>query len=312
MAPMKSNVTRDSGPGAGPRGGFGGLRRFLSTTFSEPLGKRIEPGRVHGYYLDLTVKATDPARPPDGPLPATLCQWGLGAYERHLAGEDEGWLAAAVSCGERLVGEQGHEGGWPHREPMRHTFALDPPWLSALAQGQGASLLVRLHLETGDGAFAEAARRALLPLAVPAGEGGVEARLDGRPFPEEYPTDPPSFVLNGAIFALWGCYDVGVGLGDDAAARAFRDGAAGLAGSLDRWDTGYWSRYDLYPHPLTNVSSAAYHRLHVDQLRALHMLAPHPEFEETAIRFERYRASRVNRARAFAAKAAFRLRVPRR
>ncbi len=42
------------------------------------------------------------------------------------------------------------------------------------------------------------------------------------------------------------------------------------------------------------------------------MLAPHPEFEEMAARFERYRASRLKRARAFAAKAAFRLRVPRR
>jgi hypothetical protein len=295
---------------------FGGLRRFLSTTFDEPLGSRIDPTGVRGYYVDLSVKASAPARPPDGGLPAAVCQWGLGAYERHLAGEDGDWLAAAVSSGEWLLREQSRsgsdEGGWVHRRPMPHTFALEPPWLSALAQGQGASLLVRLHLETGRGEFAEAAKRALLPLAVPSGEGGVQALLDGHPFPEEYPTDPPSFVLNGAIFALFGFHDVATGLGDEGAKKTFRDGAAALAASLDRWDTGYWSRYDLYPHPLANVSSAAYHRLHIDQLRALHMLAPHPEFEETAARFERYRASRRARARAFAAKAAFRLRVPRR
>jgi hypothetical protein len=291
---------------------FGGLRRFLSTTFDEPLGSRIDPAGVRGYYVDLRVKAPVPARPPDGGLPATICQWGLGAFERHLAGEGGDWLAAAVSAGELLLSEQGDGGGWAHRRPMPHTFALEPPWLSALAQGQGASLLVRLHLETGRAEFAEAAKRALLPLAVPSGAGGVQARLDGHPFPEEYPTDPPSFVLNGAIFALFGCRDVGTGLGDDRAAAAFRDGAAALAASLHRWDTGYWSRYDLYPHPLANVSSAAYHRLHIDQLRALHLLAPHPEFEEMAARFEGYRASRLSRVRAFAAKAAFRLRVPRR
>ena len=297
-------------------GALGRVRAFLSTTFDEPLGTRIEPGEVRGYYVDLTIKANDPAQPPHGGLPATVCQWGLGAYERHLAGEGQEWLAAALRCGEWLLQEQSssgrHEGGWVHRDPMPHTFAVRPPWLSALAQGQGASLLVRLYRETGRDSFAEAARRALLPLAVPSGEGGVEARLDGHWFPEEYPTDPPSFVLNGAIFALWGCYDVGAGLGDDDATRTFLDGADGLAASLGRWDTGYWSRYDLYPHPLANVSSAAYHRLHIDQLTALHMLAPHPEFEEMASRFERYRASGIKRARAFAAKAAFRLRVPRR
>jgi hypothetical protein len=295
---------------------FGWLRDFLSTTFDEPLGTRIEPGRVRGYYVDLTTKASDPAQPPRGGLPATVCQWGLGAYERHLAGEGEEWLAAAMSCGERLLRDQhrngSHDGGWVHRDPMPHTFSVDPPWLSGLAQGQGASLLVRLHLETGDAVFADAARRALLPLSVPSQEGGVQARFAGHAFPEEYPTDPPSLVLNGAIFALWGCYDVAAGLGDEDAARTFREGAAGLAAGLGRWDTGYWSRYDLYPHPLTNVSSAAYHRLHIDQLRALHMLAPHPEFEEMAARFERYRASPLKCARAFAAKAAFRLRVPRR
>jgi hypothetical protein len=104
---------------------------------------------------------------------------------------------------------------------------------------------------------------------------------------------------------------VATGLGDETAARSFREGAAALAGSLERWDTGYWSRYDLFPHPLTNVSSRAYHQLHIDQLLALHMLAPHSEFDDLAARFEGYRESRLNRARAFAAKAAFRLRVPR-
>ena len=202
---------------------FGGLRRFLSTTFGEPLGSRIDPTGVRGYYVDLSVKASDSARPPDGGLPAAVCQWGLGAFERHLAGEDGDWLAAAVSSGEWLLREQSRsgsdEGGWVHHRPMPHTFPLEPPWLSGLAQGQGASLLVRLHLETGRGEFAEAAKRALLPLAVPSGEGGVKALLDGHPFPEEYPTDPPSFVLNGAIFALFGCRDVAAGLGDEGAGK---------------------------------------------------------------------------------------------
>jgi hypothetical protein len=43
----------------------------------------------------------------------------------------------------------------------------------------------------------------------------------------------------------------------------------------------------------------------------MHRIAPRPEIAETAARFERYERSPLSRARAFAAKVAFRLRVPR-
>jgi hypothetical protein len=180
-----------------------------------------------------------------------------------------------------------------------------------MAQGEGASLLVRLYLETGEERLAEAARLALRPLAIPVAEGGVAAALDGRELPEEYPTDPPSFVLNGAIFALWGLYDVGTGLGDAEVSGAFEEGVDALAASIDRWDTGYWSRYDLYPHPMVNVASPAYHTLHIDQLEAMGRIAPRPQLQAALERFRRYATSAPARARAFAAKAAFRLRVPR-
>ena len=104
---------------------------------------------------------------------------------------------------------------------MPHTFRLDPPWLSAMAQGEGASLLTRLHLETGEERYAEAALLALktMELAVPA--GGTLAEFEGQPFLEEYPTEIPSCVLNGAIFAIWGLDDVGRGLNDAAAMEVF-------------------------------------------------------------------------------------------
>jgi hypothetical protein len=118
-------------------------------------------------------------------------------------------------------------------------------------------------------------------------------------------------VLNGGIFSLWGLYDVGVGLGDERAARGFEDGVDSLVASLHRWDTGWWSRYDLYPHPTANVASLAYHQLHINQLRAMNLIAPRDELLVVADRFESYQGRRLNRARAFAEKAMFRLRVPR-
>jgi heparosan-N-sulfate-glucuronate 5-epimerase len=306
------------------RGGVPRLRnlsRFLSTSFDEPIGSQIDPGSVRGYYIDLRVKARDPDlevawpwAPREAPW-VSFSQLGLGAYERYLAGDGEEWLGLARQVADRLCDHQLREGrragGFEHAFDFPHTFPVRAPWISSMAQGEAASLLVRLHLETGEQRYVEAALLALEPLYVRTPEGGAMDLLDGRPFPEEYPTEPPSFVLNGGIFSLWGLYDAGLGLGDERAARSFEEGVDALVANLHRWDTGWWSLYDLYPHPMVNVASFAYHELHINQLRAMAIVAPRPELLETADRFESYGASRVARARAFANKALFRLRVPR-
>ena len=290
-------------------------------SFSLPAGTQFGPEGVRGYYIDLRVKAEAPQWPHEslGVLEDRLWvrvhQWGLGAYERYLAGEGDEWLRNAIDVGEYALSQQ-IEGGprdglWLNRLPYTKTFQLAAGWPSAMAQGEGASLLSRLHAATGEERYADGARRAVRAMSVPSPEGGVQARLDDRPWPEEYPTDPPSFVLNGGIFALWGLYDVAAGLGDEQAARAFEQGADTLARNLHRWDTGYWSRYDLFPHPVLNVASSFYHALHTSQLEAMNVIAPRAEFADTAARFARYAGSRMARNRAFARKVMFRLAVPR-
>ena len=291
---------------------------LLSTagSFSPPLGSRIDPRGVDGYYIDFTLKADSTDWPPSWLPHATvvhipLAQYGLGCVERYLAGEGDMWLDAAITVSDYLLDDQGPDGGWAHREPMPHSYWLRPPWLSAMAQGEAASLLVRVHQQTGETRYAEAAVKALGPMHVPVAEGGVRAELGGGFFPEEYPTEPGSFVLNGAIFALWGCRDVAVGLGDSGAAELYAAGVETLAANLDRWDTGSWSRYDLFPHPIRNTASGAYHLLHVRQLEALNRITPRPEFAATADRWASYRASPLRQTRATAEKVAFRLVVPR-
>lgn len=278
---------------------------FFSTTFGQPEGTRVADG---GYYIDLRVKAPSPDWPPAQLETAELwvitAQWGLGAYEHFVHTGDEAWLEAARAAGERLVSEQDEDGAWMHTRPYPHTYRLEPPWPSAMAQGEAASLLVRLHSATGDERFAGAARRGVG--AMPAAE------LEGAPFYEEYPTEPASHVLNGGIFALWGLRDVAEYLSDSTSRAAFDAGLDCLVANIGRWDTGWWSAYDLYPHRLRNVSSSAYHELHIAQVRAMHAVEPRPELADTAARFERYGASRARRLRALAAKVAFRMAVPRR
>ncbi|HZT15002.1 MAG TPA: D-glucuronyl C5-epimerase family protein [Gaiellaceae bacterium] len=266
------------------------------------------------------MKPAAPSWPPDwlseAKLHVAITQWGLGCYEHYLADGEEAWLAAAIAAGDHLLVQQTRggrlTGGFVHDEPYPHTFHLPPPWLSGITQGQAASLFVRLHQETGEPPYAEAARLSLAPLARPTSEGGVQVLLDGLPVHEEYPTEPPSYVLNGGLFALFGLYDAGLGLSDAEALAAFEETAQAYAQSLHRWDLGYWSRYDLYPHPLVNVASSSYHHLHISQLDALARLSPLPQFPAMRERFRAYERSRRCRGRAFAGKVRFRLAVSRR
>lgn len=286
-------------------------------SFFLPVGCHIDPDGVRGYPIDMRVKADAPRRevPAWAHDPASLhvgiVQYGLGCWERWVAGEGAQWREAAMVVGRHLVAIQEPDGSWLHRTPLSHTFPLPPPWASAITQGEGASLLVRLHAHSGDDELARAAVRALAPLYRPQDAGGVCGELGGSPWPEEYPTRPQSHVLNGSIFALWGMRDVAVGLGDGAAGERYERGLDVLAENLDRYDTGSWSLYSLYPHPILNRASSFYHDLHVNQLTALGQLSPRPQFEATRRRWAAYAASRYLRGKAFAWKVGFRLLVPR-
>ncbi len=287
-----------------------------AATFSLPMGEHFEGQELRGYYIDMRTKARTPTW--DGPeecLYVVRIQWGLGCFERYVANEGEQWLAGAVSCAEELLRRQhaggAQDGGFLHHEPLAHTFGLRPPWISAMAQGEAASLLLRVARETGQERFAQAAERALLPLGRDSAEGGVRALLDGEPFPEEYPTQPPSFVLNGGIFAIWGVHDVAVALAQQQGRDRFERLLDTLAANIHRWDTGYWSRYDLFPHPIANLASSFYHDLHINQLRAMQRLAPRPQLAETAERWAGYASSRRSRTHATARKVLYRLLVPR-
>jgi hypothetical protein len=282
-------------------------------SFYLPVGRLIDPAGVRGYPIDLRVKTEIPRERlfRSGALIVGVAQYGLGSYERYLAGEGDQWLEAALATGRHMLSIQSDDGAWRELKDYPHTFPLRSPWVSGITQGQGASLMVRMHLLTGEQQFADAARAALVTLGTPQSRGGCRGELNGAPWPEEYPTTPQSHVLNGAIYAVFGMRDVALGLHDDSAREQFDAGYDSLVRNLEVFDTGAWSLYSLYPHPILNRASSFYHSLHVNQLTALHAMQPHLELERVSARWAAYAASRAHAARAFAWKAAFRLTVPR-
>jgi heparosan-N-sulfate-glucuronate 5-epimerase len=282
------------------------------------------PGDIaSGYYNDMRDIAGDRG-PPRTALaafksmtaerrrahPIGIAQFGLGAWQ--LAAVDARWLEVVSVVSEWIASELDSEGRIAFGFAFPHTYRLEPPWYSAMAQGEAASLLVRAADSLDRAEFAHAAQCSVSPLLSPTSP--VVAVTDYGPVLQEYPTDPPAHVLNGWIFALWGLYDVATAGGERArdARDAFSDGVEALVARLRLYDTGWnWSRYDLFPHPIVHVTSPFYHRLHIEQLRAMHDLDSRPVFAETADRWESGLENPVARIHAVARKVAFRMLNPR-
>lgn len=155
---------------------------------------------------------------------------------------------------------------------VRTRLTLRAPWASAMAQGQAISLLVRVYLATGRSRHLLAAVRALRPLRRSLRRGGLTARLNGRPWYEEYPTSPPSFVLTGSCSRCWGSTSLAAVAPRSAAPSLYRQGLRTLVASPHLYDTQGGSRYHLVGRPY--VAPLHYQRLHVKLLSALHEISP--------------------------------------
>lgn len=284
-------------------------------------------GNEFVYHFDLRDKAAAAGGSPaaalllvrrltsDGAVsyPVDVLQLGLSALQHAEADSD--WLVVVSEVVAWIERTMDARGLIACRRPMPHTFPLAVPWHSSLAQGEAASLLVHSASAFARSDLLDLADRAIAPLLDP--ESALVVTTAEGPVLQEYPTTPASHVLNGWITSLCGVYDVAQARPADAsgpgsAAAAFQAGVAALAARLHLYRTPIgWSRYDLYPHPLTNVASPFYHRLHVGHLRMLNAVAPHEVFSQTADDWERAAANGALRSFAVSRKVLFRLVRPR-
>jgi heparosan-N-sulfate-glucuronate 5-epimerase len=297
---------------------YGGWASMVGSSVDftpQPVGRHVDPEGLEGYYCDLRHKARHAVggMPVDGV--GDLADWVIPIAQAAL-----GFWDLRIE-GEPVEAEFRHLADWllAEREPgaggclWRTDFAvpkygLFPGWISAMAQGQAISVLLRAHALSGESPYLEAAREALEPMLIQVSEGGVQSTLDGVAVLEEYPTAEPSAVLNGWIFALIGVHELASVDGDERARELFESSAAGLVALLPRYDIGWWSVYSLQRHGgRRDLAKPFYQRLHADLLEALALICPAPELRDYA---ERWRAQ-INRCtilRASADKLVFRAR----
>ena len=244
--------------------------------------------------------------------PIAIAQWGLGNYNLFRRTDNEKyrsnlilaaeWLCTHLEPNQHGVPVWNHNFDWEYRETLR------APWYSGLAQGQGISLLVRAHAETGDQRFLVAACRAFQSFLTNVSAGGVTSTdSSGNRWFEEYIVSRPTHILNGFIWAAWGVYDYFLATGSRDAVNLFASAVETLRINLDRYDLGFWSLYEQSGTRLPMIASPFYHRLHITQLRVMHRITSEAAFARYADRWESYSRSASKRTRAFCYKGAFKL-----
>jgi len=244
--------------------------------------------------------------------PIAIAQYGLGNYNLWLRTADPERRRKFLLIADWMAGnlERNHANLWlwMHNFDWEYRETLKKPWYSALAQGQGISLLVRAHRETGESHYLEVAHRAFASFKVGIADGGVTyVDQRGDTWFEEYVVWPPTHILNGFIWASWGVYDYALATKDDAARDLFDRAISTLISALPSFDTGFWSLYEHSGTMLPMLASKFYHLLHIAQLRVMFRLTGNPRFARFADQWESYRGSSLNRTRALAGKAVFKL-----
>lgn len=245
--------------------------------------------------------------------PIAIAQYGLGNLNLFLkTGQDscrQKFLNVADWLLENLVPNRFGLSVWNHYFDWDYRDTLKAPWYSALAQGQGLSVLVRAFSETGQERYLQAAKRAFQVFSVTVDRGGVSyVDSEGNVWFEEYIVSPPTHILNGFIWATWGVYDYHLATHDQLANTLFQRSIQTLAANLKTYDVGYWSLYEQSGIRMKMLASPFYHSLHIIQLRILHALTGMEIFNHYAHTWDGYRQNPTKRLRALAHKSLFKLR----
>ncbi len=266
------------------------------------LGKVIDIG---GYYNDLTQKVVmgdsnlDRNGIPflehsDGShvqMPTMIFQYGLGAYDLWLIQKEEVYRNKVKICADWACENQEDNGSW------KNFFYIYPehPYC-AMAQGEGASLLIRAYKLYGEERYLEGAKRAIEFLLLDYQKGGVAKYSGSEVILLEYTHLP--VVMNGWIFALWGLYDYCQVDSREEYVEAYDKTVKSLAASLSKFTFSYWSKYDIKGM----IASPFYHHLHIAQMKAMYIITHKNVFNQYANVWEKQEKNILCKKLAFAVK----------
>ncbi|MCK4777727.1 MAG: cell wall-binding repeat-containing protein, partial [Actinomycetia bacterium] len=215
--------------------------------------------------------------------PVTIAQYALGSYEEYLHGKKE--MEKVFLSQARWLKEKINKNGQLLLDfpiPLRNIAA---PWMSAMAQGEAISVLIRAYVLTNETSYLEAAQNAFLPFKKELYKGGVVYKEGDNLWLEEYPEDPPTHVFNGFLFSLFGLYDLYRVTLDPEVKMIFNSAVDTLLRNINLYEKDGALLYQLND---ISYANDFYQILHVEHLKALSVISGEKKFHEIAEKWKSY------------------------
>ncbi len=227
--------------------------------------------------------------------PISIAQYALGCYSLFLRNKKKKWLEKFLKQAEWLAREfqKSKTCYWVSNYPNT-CYGIKESWVSSMVQSQCISVMLRAHKETGEEKYIEIALDGAKAFERPLSEDGLRySPAKDLEFYEEVVGAKHPLVLNGLIFSLLGLYELGEYTGEKKFGKMFEKGCLSILGILRFYDLGYWSRYDLAcrvfgKNKKPYVASPWYHKLHIEELKALHTITGKEEFKKYSEKFKSY------------------------
>lgn len=274
---------------------------------NQDIGKCFSKDRVSGYYNNMTEKVTKmpellesdelpKLNLEDGSFtffPVAIFQYGLGAYDLFIQTSDDRYERKFIQCVEWAIDNQDAKGRWNN---FSH-FCPETPY-SAMAQGEGASLLVRAYKHIGKPEYLNAAKKAIDFMLLPLEDGGTTKYEREDAYLMEYTFK--GMVLNGSIFSWWGLYDYVLASNDKEGYYQIKEKTLNsIVTILPKFRSGFWSMYSVDGL----IASPFYHNLHIAQMQAMYDLTRKEIFKQYATLWAKRQKNPFCKSAAFVKKA---------
>ncbi|MBV8363178.1 MAG: hypothetical protein JO193_01290 [Candidatus Eremiobacteraeota bacterium] len=234
--------------------------------------------------------------------PIRIAQYALHSHSRWIETRSGAAFRAFVAQAQWLRDHQQERHGISGCYPFTFSwprYGAASGWISAMAQGEAISVLLRADEMLPREGYFDAALRAAAPFQADVREGGVVWQSRDDTFFEEIAVPRAAHVLNGHIFAMFGLWELHRLTHERWVEELVAKALDTLRRRLPLYDSGYWSFYSLlaYGGKFRAVATLKYHAFHIAQLRVLAAMFGERRFDAVARRWETYQMSAASRLR---------------
>lgn len=212
--------------------------------------------------------------------PVTIAQYGFILHDIWLKNKSQEYLSVMNACLNQLISMESLENEcifW-RENYYSARYNLKKNWTSAMSMGECLSFYLRMYQISYSPDLLEKCHKIYRSTNVLVQDGGMKTiDEEGNWWLEEYPSNPPSYVLNGFIYAIFGIEDYYRVTGFKVVEKALQEYYKTLKQNIHLYDVDYWSIYDLHNKELVKVYYQK--NVHIPQLESLYFLTGYEKFK---------------------------------